>query len=128
MAAFVLLRLARIYGDAELERQAVGVFRLAHSLMERAPAAVSHLLCALDLHFSPSQEIAVVGDSEELRRASLTGFRPNTVFAFSPEPTDAVPLLAGRACSRTSPAAYVCERFACQRPVTTPGELADLLS
>ncbi len=128
MAAFVLLRLARIYGDAELERQAVGVFRLAHSLMERAPAAVSHLLCALDLHFSPSQEIAVVGDSEELRRASLTGYRPNAVFAFSPEPTDAVPLLAGKSLLEDEPAAYVCERFACQRPVTTPGELADLLS
>ena len=52
MAAFVLLRLARIYGDDELERLAVGVFRLAHPLLERAPAAVSHLLCALDLHFS----------------------------------------------------------------------------
>ena len=128
MAAFVLLRLARIYGDAELERQAIGVFRLAHSLMERAPAAVSHLLCALDLHFSPSQEIAVVGDSEELRRASLTGYRPNAVFAFSPEPTDAVPLLAGKSLLEDEPAAYVCERFACQRPVTTPGELADLLS
>ena len=37
MAAFVLLRLARIYGDLELETQAVGVFRLARPLMERAP-------------------------------------------------------------------------------------------
>ena len=37
MAAFVLLRLARIYGDPELEKLAVGVFRLAHPLMERAP-------------------------------------------------------------------------------------------
>ena len=128
MAAFVLLRLARIYGDAELEGQAVGVFRLAHPLMERAPAAVSHLLCALDLHFSPPQEIAVIGPSEELRRAALIGYRPNTVFAFSAAPTDAVPLLAGKGLVDDEPAAYVCERFACQRPVTTAGELAGLLS
>ncbi|HEX2044086.1 MAG TPA: thioredoxin domain-containing protein, partial [Gaiellaceae bacterium] len=47
MLAFVLLRLARIYGDDELERAAVGVFRLARPLAERAPAAVGHLLCAL---------------------------------------------------------------------------------
>ena len=127
MAAFVLLRLARIYGDDELEKQAVGVFRLAHSLMERAPAAVSHLLCALDLHFAPPQEVAVVGDSEELRHAALAGYRPNTVFAFSPEPTDAVPLLAGKDLLDGRPAAYVCERFACQRPVTTADELAALL-
>ena len=128
MAAFVLLRLARIYGDAELEKQAVGVFRLAHSLMERAPAAVSHLLCALDLHFSPPQEIAVVGDSEELRHVVLAGYRPNAVFAFSAEPSDAVPLLAGKSLIDGKPAAYVCERFACRRPVTTADELNALLN
>jgi len=127
MAAFVLLRLARIYGDGELEKQAVGVFRLTQSLMERAPAAVSHLLCALDLHFSPPQEIAVVGDSPELRRVALGGYRPNSVFAFAPEPTEAVPLLAGKGLADGSPAAYVCERFACQRPVTTADELRALL-
>jgi uncharacterized protein len=127
MAAFVLLRLARIYGDDELEKQAVGVFRLAHSLLERAPAAVSHLLCALDLHLSPPQEIAVVGDAPDLRRAALDGYRPNAVFAFSAEPTDAVPLLAGKGLVDGSPAAYVCESFACQRPVTTADELRALL-
>jgi hypothetical protein len=96
--------------------------------MERAPAAAAHLLCALDLHFSPPQEIAVVGDSPELRAAALEGYRPNAVFAFSPEPTDAVPLLAGKDLVDGSPAAYVCERFACRRPVTTPEELHALLS
>ena len=38
MLAFVLLRLARIYGDEELERLAVAVFRLAYRYLERAPA------------------------------------------------------------------------------------------
>jgi uncharacterized protein len=123
MAAFVLLRLARIYGDAELERRAVGVFRLAHSLMERAPGAISHLLGALDLHFSPPREVAVVGEADGLRAAALEGFHPNTVFAFSPEPTDAVPLLAGKGLVDGQPAAYVCESFACQRPVTTVAAL-----
>jgi uncharacterized protein len=128
MAAYVLLRLARIYGDDSLEQQAVGVFRLAHSLMERAPAAVSHLLCALDLHFSPPQEIAVVGDSEELRQTALAGYRPNAVFAFSPGPTDAVPLLAGKGLIDGAPAAYVCERFTCRQPVTAPSDLHELLA
>jgi uncharacterized protein YyaL (SSP411 family) len=128
MAAFVLLRLARLYGDAELERQAVGVFRLARPLMERAPAAVPHLLCALDLHFSAPREIAVVGDSAELRGAALEGYRPNAVFAFAPEPTDSLPLLAGKTLVDGRPAAYVCESFACQRPVTTAEELRTLLS
>ena len=128
MAAHVLLRLARIYGDADLERHAVGVFRLAHSLMERAPGAVPHLLSALDLHFSTPREIAVVGESEELRRAALDGFHPNTVFAFAPAPTDAVPLLAGKGLVDGRSAAYVCESFACQRPVTSAKELGALLA
>jgi uncharacterized protein YyaL (SSP411 family) len=127
MAAHVLLRLARIYGDGELEKQAVGVFRLAQPLLERAPSAVSYLLCALDLHFAPAQEIAVVGESEELRRAALAGYRPNAVYAFSPEPTDDVPLLAGKGLVDGEPAAYVCENFACQRPVTSVDELQALL-
>jgi uncharacterized protein YyaL (SSP411 family) len=128
MMAFVLLRLGRIYGDAEMENRAVGVFRLARPLLERAPTAVGHLLCALQLHFSPPREVAVVGASEELRKAALDGFQPSTVFAFATEPTDAVPLLAAKGLVGGRPAAYVCERFACQAPVTSPDELRAALS
>ena len=39
MLAHVLLRLARIYGDDELERRAVGVLRLVHSALSRVPSA-----------------------------------------------------------------------------------------
>jgi uncharacterized protein YyaL (SSP411 family) len=128
MMAFVALRLARIWGDDELERAAVGAFRLAHPFLVRAPTALGHMLGALDLHFSPSAEVAVVGDSPELRRAALAGFRPNTVFAFAREPTDTVPLLAGKGLVDEHPAAYVCERFACQAPVTGVDDLRALLA
>jgi len=124
MMAFVSLRLARIWADDELERAAVGAFRLARPLLERAPTAFGHMLCALDLHFSTPREVAVVGGSEALRRAALGGFQPNAVFAFAPEPTDSVPLLAGKGFVDGRPAAYVCERFACQAPVTDAAELA----
>jgi uncharacterized protein len=128
MLAFVLLRLARIYGVDELERDAVGVFRLARPLVERAPVAVGHLLCALDLHFSPPREVAVVGEDDELRRAALAALQPNTVFAFSRGADDPaaerVPLLAGKDLVDGRPAVYVCERFACRAPVTRADELA----
>ena len=132
MLAFVLLRLARLYGDDELERHAVGVFRLARPMLERAPAAAGQLLCALDLHFSPPREVAVVGPpddpaTEELRRAALSGFEPNTVFAFASGPDDPaaarVPLLAGKNLVDGRPAVYVCESFACRAPVTNALEL-----
>jgi uncharacterized protein YyaL (SSP411 family) len=126
MIAFDLLRLARIYGDAELERDAVGVFRLARPLIERAPSAVGHMLCALDLHFSSPREVAVVGDGE-LRRVALEGFRPNTVYAFADGASDPalerVPLLHGKALVDGGAAAYVCESFTCRVPVTSADEL-----
>jgi uncharacterized protein len=126
--AEVALRLARIWGDDELERAAVGAFRLAYPYLERAPAAVGHLLCALDLHLSPPREIAVIGDARELRRTALERWDPRAVHAFTAEPTDAVPLLAGKGLVDGRPAAYVCERFACRAPVTSPEELASLLA
>jgi uncharacterized protein YyaL (SSP411 family) len=122
MLAYVLLRLARIYGDDDLERRAVGVFRLVRDALGRAPSAFGHLLCALDLHFSPPREIAVVGPPDsEVARAALAGFDPNAVVAFGP--ADDVPLLQEKTPVDGRPAVYVCERFACRAPVTDPAEL-----
>jgi uncharacterized protein YyaL (SSP411 family) len=122
MLAYVLLRLARIYGDDGLERQAVGVFRLARPLVERAPTAFGHLLCALDFWFSPPRELAIVGDPRsEVARAALEPFDPNAVVAFGR--ADDVPLLTGKDLVDGKPAVYVCERFACRAPVTDPAEL-----
>jgi uncharacterized protein YyaL (SSP411 family) len=123
MIALVLLRLARIYGDDELERRAVGVFRLIRDFVERAPSGFGHALCALDLHFSPHRELAIVGPPESaVARAALGPFDPNAVVAFGP--AEDVPLLAGKQLVDGRPAVYVCERFACRTPVTEPAELA----
>ena len=75
MLAFVLLRLARIYGDDELERHAVSVFRLVHRVFGRAPSAVGHGLVALDLHFSPPKEIAIVGTPQDEVARGARSFR-----------------------------------------------------
>ena len=117
MLAYVLLRLSRLWGDQELERQAVGVFRFVAPLLPRAPSAFGHALNALDLHFSPPREIAIVGPPDsEVARAALAPFDPNAVVAFGP--SDEVPLLAGKDLVDGRPAVYVCEGFACQAPVT----------
>ena len=117
MLAHVLLRLSRLWGDQELERQAVGVFRFVAPLLPRAPSAFGHALNALDFHFSPPREIAIVGPPDsEVARAALAPFDPNAVVAFGP--SNEVPLLAGKDLVDGRPAVYVCEGFACQAPVT----------
>jgi hypothetical protein len=122
MLAFVLLRLGRIWGDDELERQAVGALRLVRDLLIRAPTAFGWALCALDLHLSPPRELAVVGGAEaEVARAALRGFDPNAVVAFGPG--DDVPLLERKELVDGKPAVYVCERFACRAPVTDADDL-----
>ena len=117
MLAFVLLRLARLWGDDELERRAVGVLRLVRDVIPRAPSAFGWALCALDLYLSPPREIAIVGGpGSEVARAALGRFDPNAVVAFGP--ADGVPLLEGKALVDGRPAVYVCERFACRAPIT----------
>ena len=125
-AAYGLLRLAALTGEHEYERRAVGVFRLLHEVAFKHPQAFAHLLQALDFHFAAVREVALVGaDTRPLERVVRGRFRPHLVLAGGEE--DGVPLLAGRTPVDGRPAAYVCERFACQRPVTQPAELAALL-
>jgi uncharacterized protein YyaL (SSP411 family) len=122
MLAFVLLRLARIWGDDDLERHAVGVLRLVRDVIPRAPTAFGWALCALDLHLSPPRELAIAGGpGTPVARAALRGLEPNAVIAFGP--ADDVPLLAGKALVDGQPAVYVCERFACRAPVTDAAQL-----
>ena len=122
MLAHVLIRLARIWGDEELEHRAVGVFRLVEPALSRAPGAFGWMLCALDLWLATPVEIAIAGPvGSDVARAALAPFRPDAVVAVGPG--QGVPLLAGKGLVDGKPAVYVCERFACQTPVTDPREL-----
>ncbi len=122
MLAHVLLRLARIWGDEALERQAVGVLRLVAPALGRAPGAFGWALCALDLWLAPPREIAIAGDpGSPVARAALGRFEPGAVVAVGP--ASGVPLLEGKELVEGRSAVYVCERFACQAPVTDPDAL-----
>jgi uncharacterized protein len=119
MLAYVLLRLARIWGDDELERRGVGVLRLVRDELTRAPSALGWLLVALDQHLAPHREIAIVGDpAAPVARAAVSGAAPTDVIAFGP--AEDVPLLAGRTEVDGRTAVYLCESFVCGLPVTEP--------
>ncbi len=124
MLAYVLLRLARIYGDDELEEHAASLFRLIPHALMRAPSSFGWALVAFDLYLSPRREIAIVGPADsDVARAALANWDPKAVVAFGPDPADDVPLLEGKTLVDGKPAVYVCERFTCQAPVTDPAKL-----
>jgi uncharacterized protein YyaL (SSP411 family) len=126
-AAYGLLRLALLTGEYDYERRALGVFKLLHKIAPQHPQAFAHLLQAIDFHLAPVKEVALVGDDvAPLERVVRGRFRPHTVLAGG-DPAD-VPLLEGRTPVEGHAAAYVCERFACKRPVTQPQELEALLA
>ena len=129
-AAFGLLRLAALTGDARYEEQALGVLRLIGDLLRRAPLAFGHLLQALDFQLATVREVALVGaDTSELQRVVRGVFRPHVVLAGGGgSDAGGVPLLEGRTPLAGRSAAYVCERFSCHQPVTEPDELEALLS
>jgi uncharacterized protein len=127
-AAFGLLRLALLSGEGKYERHALGVLRLLFPLAVRHPQAFGHLLQAADFYLAPVKEVAIVGPSaeaDELLRVVRAAYRPHVVLATGR--ADGVPLLQGREPVDGHAAAYVCEHFACQAPVTAPDELAAAL-
>ncbi len=126
LLAHVLIRLARIYAEPQLEAQAAAAMRLAADGMRRAPHGFGQMLAALDLHLSAPREVAVVGRLADPATAALAdavrdGFHPTVVYAFGDgDDAAGIPLLEGRHAVAGAPAAYICERFACRAPLTDP--------
>ena len=120
MLAHVLLRLSRIWGDDQLERRAVPVFRLIEPALPEHQASSRGLSAASTCGSSPPREIAIVGDvGAPVARAALAhSDRPRS----SRSALGDVPLLSGKTLVDGRTAVYVCERFACRAPVTEPEE------
>src|SRR5436190_1555042 len=130
-AALGLLRLAALTGEHDYEEQARGQLALLHEVGVRHPGAFGHLLQALDLHLAPRREVALAGDPAGVAALAAVvreARRPHLVLAGGPgDGPSEVPLMRERTPVDGRAAAYVCERFACRRPVTEPDELRGLL-
>ena len=136
MAAGVLLRLAVVSGDGDLERRAIVALRSTKSLMERFPTGAGHWLCALDFYLSTPKEIAVVGDrtahdTKDLVAEVYRSFLPNRVLVgLSGVDCASVhsPLMEGRLRLNGRATAYVCRQYVCGLPVNDPEALAGQLA
>ncbi len=136
LATEVLLRLSSFTGDPRYSAVAAGALRPMQETMSLYPGGCGQWLCALDCYLSTAKEIVVIGSPEDPRTRALLDvvygcYLPNRVIvgtgAEAGAGLDGVPLLQGKPLNPENPTAYVCENFACQKPVTTPAELAALL-
>ena len=141
VAATVMLQLAALLGPPVGETYRQRARETLQAMGEgpaRYPRAFGQALCALDAYLSAPLEIAIVGAPQDpatqaLLAAVHSHYLPNKVLALAPPDrvetlSQRIPLLAGRASLGGQPTAYVCQNFACQRPVTEPRALAQQLN
>jgi hypothetical protein len=132
-AAYGLARLARITGRSDFEDRALGVLKAFSGSLSKSPANYCMLLSALDFVLGPSAEVALAGGRKDpgVRDflAALNGrYLPRTVWVLaSDETVEIAPFTSEMSALDGKPAAYVCENFACQAPVTEPEEMLKLL-
>jgi uncharacterized protein YyaL (SSP411 family) len=137
--AMNLLRLAVIFDRADWRAAAESVFRTFGARLEESPLGFDRLLAALDFHYGPTTEIAIIGRpsdaaTEALLRTIWDRYLPNKVIV-SLDPADArantwaerIPLVANRHLVEGKPTAFVCENYTCRRPVNDPQALVEQL-
>ncbi len=127
-AALGLLRLEALTAERRYGEWAAGVPRLFAKAATGRPDAFADLLRALDFDLAPVKEVALVGDdTSELAATVRSAYRPYVVLAAGPPGSTVPPLLRDRPAVDNKATAYVCERFACQAPVTDAKHLAGQL-
>ncbi|MCY3543158.1 MAG: thioredoxin domain-containing protein [Chloroflexi bacterium] len=134
MAVSVLLRLAVITGDGDMERRASEALRSVRQLMMTFPTAAGTWLGALDFYLSRPKEVAIIGGRDDAETGSLLAevyrnYVPNRILLCASEGDDdtGLPLLTERRKIDGKATAYVCENYVCQLPVTDPQAFARLL-
>ncbi|MEA3211219.1 MAG: uncharacterized protein QOE70_4276 [Chthoniobacter sp.] len=138
VSALNLLRLAQLINRPEWRVQADKTLAVFSEQLTKAPTAVPQMLCALDASLAKPRQIVVAGGrnadaTRALVREVHEHFIPNKILLLADggagqkwlgerlEFLRTVTPIDGKA------AAYVCENFACQLPVTEPAKLRELL-
>jgi uncharacterized protein YyaL (SSP411 family) len=129
VAALALLRLGRLTENAEYIGLVEEMFSYFSSEISRYPRAYTYFLLALDYYLTPPSHIVIAGEKEDpdvQAMLALAGqsFMPETTVVYN-DPVyqtdnwELVPVAAGQGAVNGRATGYICENFACQRPVHT---------
>jgi hypothetical protein len=129
MAAYSLLRLARLSGRDDFDAAARRTLEMLSGEMARVTMGTGQALLALDDLLGPAYELVLVDgqspdESASVLRAIDERFLPNAVVAHRPydgDDSSIAPLLRATLAGKTSldgqPTLYICERGTCRPPV-----------
>ncbi len=134
VAAWNLLRLARLTGRTDLEERGLAAERAVGEGLERAPENFAMLLVAADFRLGEGHEVVLAGRPDDAEMAAMErvlrrGFFPRTVSLVRPTGEAEPPIVELAPFTREmdgldgGPAAYVCTDFTCEAPVAGAEEL-----
>ena len=129
LAAQNLARLSGLTGEPKYLQQAERILKLFHQTLSESAASVPVMAAALDFVERGKQQIVLAGDRTSadfhaLLKVVQTRFLPNAI-VMTP---DTNPTVEAMTPVNGKSAAYVCQNYTCQAPVTDPEALAKLLT
>ena len=134
LTAELLVRLGEIMHDAELTRRGQWIAATLAEPMAQHPQAFGHLLGVADTIAHGAVELAIVGDSSDVRFIALTQelsarYLPALALAGGNPGTETagIGLLDQREARGGAPTAYVCRNYSCDEPVTDSRLLGEQL-
>ncbi|SDH06016.1 hypothetical protein SAMN04489735_10105 [Aneurinibacillus thermoaerophilus] len=132
VAALNLLRLARLTGKEDIARLADEQIAAFAGEVALYPQAHAHFMMAAQFLFGPVKEIIVAAPNREAAQEIVqevqTRFMPNAVVSVITDETREkllllAPVLTDKTTQDGKATVYICENFACQKPVTSLEEL-----
>ena len=134
VAADALLRLATLTDNEDYRNRAVAVLHEVADSARRYPSGFGYALSTADFYLSTPKEIALVGEDAASKASFLAEvwrpYLPNKVVAVakSSDHPDSTPVvLLHQKPLSDSTVAYLCERYVCKAPTTSPAELRQQL-
>lgn len=132
VAVMNLLRLARITGNSDLEKETKQIIEYFSSDIEAVPIGHSYMLCGYLYSISKvASEVVIVGsDCSDMLKIYNNIYHPFSVSIskITSELANLVPYVADYNNNNAETTAYICRDFACMPPITDGDRLSEILS
>jgi uncharacterized protein YyaL (SSP411 family) len=138
-AAFALLKLGKLTMNQYFTEQGGKVLESFSRQLKQSSGYSSEMLTALNFWIGPTQEIVIAGnadatDTQQMLKLIRNKFLPNAVILLhQQEKADSdidktIPFIKNLTAIESKATAYVCENYACNRPVNNIDDLDKMLS